>query len=175
MKLHSPDRSGVGHHPTGQVGTGRDPSVEHPDGDAGGVLEATDLGRACYNPAAQPNDRPGVRLEASGPTGAQRSPCPRRRPPPAPPPSPLAVAVALVGAALIFATGGPAAAQAASNQVTINGTAENKWDLADATVKPGGTVTFKITGGATHPVHSGDGRTRRATTASTPPTAPWTR
>jgi plastocyanin len=46
----------------------------------------------------------------------------------------LAVAVALVGAALIFATGGPAAAQAAPNQ-----------------------VTFKITGGATHPVHSGDG------------------
>jgi plastocyanin len=70
---------------------------------------------------------------------------------------PLAVAVALLGAALIFAAGGPAAAQAAQNQVTINGTAENKWDPANATVKPGGTVTFKVTGGATHPVHSGDG------------------
>ena len=70
---------------------------------------------------------------------------------------PLAVAVALLGAALIFAAGGRAAAQAAQNQVTIEGTAANKWEPANATVRPGGTVTFEITGGLTHPVRSGDG------------------
>jgi plastocyanin len=69
----------------------------------------------------------------------------------------LAVAVALLGAGLIFAAGGPAAAQAAQNQVTIEGTAANKWEPADAAVRPGGTVTFEITGGVTHPVLSGDG------------------
>jgi plastocyanin len=70
---------------------------------------------------------------------------------------PLAVAVALLGAALIFAGGGRAAAQGAQNQVTIEGTAANKWEPANATVRPGGTVTFEITGGLTHPVLSGDG------------------
>lgn len=70
---------------------------------------------------------------------------------------PLAVAVALLGAGLVLATGDPAAAQAAPSKVTIKGTAENKWDPADATVKPGGTVTFEVAGGATHPVVSGDG------------------
>jgi plastocyanin len=70
---------------------------------------------------------------------------------------PLAVAVALLGAALIFAAGDPAAAQAAQNRVTIEGTAANKWEPANATVRPGGTVTFEITGGVTHPVLSGDG------------------
>ena len=55
---------------------------------------------------------------------------------------PLAVAVALLGAGLVLAAGDPAAAQAAPSKVTIKGTAENKWDPADATVKPGGTVTF---------------------------------
>jgi plastocyanin len=69
----------------------------------------------------------------------------------------LAVAVALLGAGLIFAAGGPAAAQAAQNRVTIEGTAANKWEPANATVRPGGTVTFEITGGVTHPVLSGDG------------------
>ncbi|HEV3504663.1 MAG TPA: plastocyanin/azurin family copper-binding protein, partial [Actinomycetes bacterium] len=69
----------------------------------------------------------------------------------------LAVAVALLGAGLIFAAGGPAAAQAAQNRVTIEGTAANKWEPANATVRPGGTVTFEITGGVTHPVSSGDG------------------
>ncbi|HEV3463554.1 MAG TPA: plastocyanin/azurin family copper-binding protein [Actinomycetota bacterium] len=68
-----------------------------------------------------------------------------------------AVAVALLGAGLIFAAGGPAAAQAAQNRVTIEGTAANKWEPANATVRPGGTVTFEITGGVTHPVSSGDG------------------
>ena len=69
----------------------------------------------------------------------------------------LAVAVALLGAGLILAAGGPAAAQAAQNQVTIEGTEANKWEPATATVRPGGTVTFEITGGVTHPVVSGDG------------------
>jgi plastocyanin len=69
----------------------------------------------------------------------------------------LALAVALLGAGLVFAAGGPAAAQAASNKATIDGTAQDRWDPADVTIKPGGTVTFRITGGATHPVVSGDG------------------
>jgi plastocyanin len=69
----------------------------------------------------------------------------------------LAAAVALLGAGLILAAGGPAAAQAAQNRVTIEGTAANKWEPANAAVRPGGTVTFRITGGVTHPVLSGDG------------------
>jgi plastocyanin len=70
---------------------------------------------------------------------------------------PLAVAVALLGAGLVFAAGGSAAAQTVPTKVTIKGTAENKWDPANANVKPGGTVTFEVAGGATHPVLSGDG------------------
>jgi plastocyanin len=70
---------------------------------------------------------------------------------------PLAVAVALLGLGLAFAAGDPAAAQAAQEEVTIEGTAANKWEPANATVRPGGTVTFTITGGVTHPVLSGDG------------------
>ena len=70
---------------------------------------------------------------------------------------PLAVAVALLGAGLVFAAGGSAAAQTVPTKVTIKGTAENKWDPANANVKPGGTVTFEVAGGATHPVVSGDG------------------
>jgi plastocyanin len=69
----------------------------------------------------------------------------------------LALAVALLGAGLVFAAGAPAAAQAPSGKATIDGTAEDKWQPADVTIKPGGTVTFRITGGATHPVVSGDG------------------
>jgi plastocyanin len=70
---------------------------------------------------------------------------------------PLAIAVALLGAGLVLTAGDPAAAQAAPSRVTIAGTAANKWDPANATVRPGGTVTFEITGGLTHPVLSGDG------------------
>jgi plastocyanin len=68
-----------------------------------------------------------------------------------------ALAVALLGAGLVLAAGAPADAQAAPGKVTVNGTAENRWDPANATVKPGGTVTFRVAGGATHPVVSGDG------------------
>src|SRR5215208_6903796 len=70
---------------------------------------------------------------------------------------PLAVAVALLGAGLVFAAGGSAAAQTVPTKVTVKGTAENKWDPANANVRPGGTVTFEVAGGATHPVVSGDG------------------
>ena len=70
---------------------------------------------------------------------------------------PLALAVALLGLGLVLAAEGPAAAQAAPNRVTIEGTAANKWEPANAAVRPGGTVTFRITGGVTHPVLSGDG------------------
>jgi plastocyanin len=70
---------------------------------------------------------------------------------------PLAIAVALLGAGLVLTAGNPAEAQTAPNQVTIKGTEENKWEPADATVRPGGTVTFEVAGGTTHPVFSGDG------------------
>ena len=70
---------------------------------------------------------------------------------------PLALAVALLGAALVLAFGGPAGAQAAQATAEVDGTAENKWEPADVAVRPGGTVTFKVAGGATHPVVSGDG------------------
>ena len=70
---------------------------------------------------------------------------------------PLALAVALLGAGVILTAGDPAEAQTAPNRVTIAGTADNKWEPANAAVRPGGTVTFEITGGTTHPVFSGDG------------------
>jgi plastocyanin len=70
---------------------------------------------------------------------------------------PLAVAVALLGAGLVLTAEDPAEAQSVPTKLTIEGTAENKWVPADATVRPGGTVTFEITGGVTHPVFSGDG------------------
>jgi plastocyanin len=69
----------------------------------------------------------------------------------------LAIAVALLGAGLVLASGTPAGAQAAPSKVTIDGTAANRWEPADVTVRPGGTVTFRVAGGATHPVASGDG------------------
>jgi plastocyanin len=102
---------------------------------------------ATIPPPSRTTDR-GPRLEAPDPTGAQRSPC--TSPSPAacpassrwPSPSPFSE---------------PGWSSAAPSKVTIKGTAENKWDPADATVKPGGTVTFEVAGGATHPVVSGDG------------------
>jgi plastocyanin len=70
---------------------------------------------------------------------------------------PLALAVALLGVGLVLTAGRPAAAQEASNKATIDGTAQDRWQPADVTIKPGGTVTFRVAGGATHPVVSGDG------------------
>ena len=69
----------------------------------------------------------------------------------------LALAAAVLGAGLVLAAGDPAGAQAAPSKVTIAGTAANRWEPADASVKPGGTVTFRVASGATHPVVSGDG------------------
>jgi plastocyanin len=69
---------------------------------------------------------------------------------------PLALAVALLGVGLVLTSGGPAAAQAQSS-ATIDGTAALKWEPANVTIKPGGMVTFKISGGPPHPVKSGDG------------------
>jgi plastocyanin len=66
----------------------------------------------------------------------------------------LALAVALLGAGLLLASGGPAAAQA-QTKVEVDGTAGNKWEPAQVNIRPGGTVTFKISGGPPHPVKSG--------------------
>jgi plastocyanin len=69
----------------------------------------------------------------------------------------LAVAVALLGAFLLLAAGGPAAAQA-QRRAEVTGTAANKWEPADVNIRPGGTVVFTVGPGAvTHPVVSGDG------------------
>jgi len=68
----------------------------------------------------------------------------------------LSAAVALLGAILLLAAGGPASAQAQA-RAKIEGTAANRWTPAEVTIRPGGSVTFTITGGATHPVVSGDG------------------
>ena len=100
----------------------------------------------CYNPP-----RPS-RTNRSAP-----QPMPAAAARPLPRLLPLAIAVALLGAGLVLAAGDPAAAQAPQNRVTIQGTAANKWEPAQAAVRPGGTVTFTITGGVTHPVKSGDG------------------
>jgi plastocyanin len=67
----------------------------------------------------------------------------------------LALAVALLGAGLVLAAGGPAAAQAQGANAEIDGTAANKWEPANVTIRPGGTITFKISGGPPHPVKSG--------------------
>ena len=67
---------------------------------------------------------------------------------------PLALGVAALGAALVVASGGPAVAQA-KRSAQVDGTAANQWVPANVTIKPGGTVTFKVAGGQTHPVGSG--------------------
>ena len=70
----------------------------------------------------------------------------------------LAVTVALLGALLLLAAGGPAAAQAQQARAEVTGTAENKWDPAEVRIRPNGTVVFTVGPNAvTHPVMSGDG------------------
>ena len=49
--------------------------------------------------------------------------------------------------------GGAALAQAKRSE-EIDGTAANQWQPAQVAIKPGGTVTFRIAGGQTHPVGS---------------------
>jgi plastocyanin len=67
---------------------------------------------------------------------------------------PLALVVAAFGAALVVVPGGPAVAQA-KRSVQIDGTAANQWVPANVAIKPGGTVTFRVADGQTHPVGSG--------------------
>jgi plastocyanin len=61
----------------------------------------------------------------------------------------------VVGTALVLASGGRASAQQAKRNVEVDGTAALKWEPANVTVPVGGSVTFKISGGAPHPVGSG--------------------
>jgi plastocyanin len=73
----------------------------------------------------------------------------------------LAVAVALLGALLLLAAGSPAVAQAQS-RAEVTGTAANRWEPANVTIRPGGTVVFTVGPDAvTHPVLSGDGSNRQ--------------
>jgi plastocyanin len=62
-----------------------------------------------------------------------------------------AVLVAVLGVALVV-TAPHAVAQGTSGANVINGTAALKWEPAQLTVKPGATVTFKVTGSPPHPV-----------------------
>jgi plastocyanin len=50
--------------------------------------------------------------------------------------------------------GGAALGQAKRSE-EIDGTAANQWQPAQVAIKPGGTVTFRIAGGQTSPVGSG--------------------
>jgi plastocyanin len=65
----------------------------------------------------------------------------------------LLLAVALIGAGLLLVAG-PAAAQAQS-RAEVNGTAASKWEPANVTIRPGGSVTFTVQGTPPHPVGSG--------------------
>jgi plastocyanin len=67
----------------------------------------------------------------------------------------LALLTATVGVALLALSSPPAAAQAKAP--TVSGTAQFKWEPANVTIKPGGSVTFKVASGPPHPVESGDG------------------
>jgi plastocyanin len=69
----------------------------------------------------------------------------------------LALVAAVAGVTLVALSGGPAAAQAQAATAEIDGTAQNRWEPANVTIKPGGSVTFKVKSGPPHPVQSGDG------------------
>jgi plastocyanin len=68
-----------------------------------------------------------------------------------------ALVAAVLGVTLLAVGGPPAAAQAQAAKAEIDGTAQLKWEPANVTIRPGGSVTFKISGGPPHPVESGDG------------------
>ena len=80
-------------------------------------------------------------------------------------PAPLAVVrrrtvLCLAGAALstvLLLPSGPAAAQPSkpAKRAEIHGTPQLRWQPANVTIAPGGTVTFKIVGATPHPVGSG--------------------
>lgn len=65
----------------------------------------------------------------------------------------LAMITLVLGAGVLLASGGRAHAQ--SKNPEVDGTAALKWEPANVNVPVGGTVTFKISGGAPHPVKSG--------------------
>jgi plastocyanin len=67
----------------------------------------------------------------------------------------LALVALVMGAAILLVTGGRASAQQAKKNAEIDGTAASKWEPAEVTIPVGGTVTFKISGGAPHPVEAG--------------------
>jgi plastocyanin len=72
----------------------------------------------------------------------------------------VCLASAVVGAAQLLFSGpipSPAAAQSTkpAKHAEIDGTPQLKWQPANVTVAPGGTVTFKIVGATPHPVGSG--------------------
>jgi plastocyanin len=100
----------------------------------------------CYNPAAQPH----ANRSATRPMPAAARRLPRLLA--------LAVTVALLGALLVAAGSGPAAAQAQPAREEVTGTAQNRWDPAEVRIRPRGTVVFTVGPGAvTHPVVSGTG------------------
>jgi plastocyanin len=68
-----------------------------------------------------------------------------------------ALVAAVIGVTLVALSGPPAAAQAQAAKAEIDGTAQFKWEPANVTIRPGGSVTFKVSGGPPHPVESGDG------------------
>ena len=72
------------------------------------------------------------------------------------PPVRRCLAVALLGTVLLLPFW-PAAAQSTkpATKATIDGTPQLKWQPAEVTIAPGGTVTFKIVGATPHPVGSG--------------------
>jgi len=68
----------------------------------------------------------------------------------------LCLASAVLGTILLLPSG-PAAAQSTKppTSAEIAGTPQLKWQPAEVTIAPGGTVTFKIVGATPHPVGSG--------------------
>jgi plastocyanin len=62
----------------------------------------------------------------------------------------------MLGAILLLPTG-PAAAQLTkpARSAEIHGTGQLKWQPSTVTIRPGGTVTFKVVGATPHPVGSG--------------------
>ncbi len=68
--------------------------------------------------------------------------------------TPSGLAVALRRTTGLPLPGGAVLGQAKRSE-EIDGTAANQWQPAQVTIKPSGTVTFRIAGGQTHPVGSG--------------------
>jgi len=68
----------------------------------------------------------------------------------------VCLANAVLGTILLVPSG-PAAAQSSepAKSAEIAGTPQLKWQPAEVTIAPGGTVTFKIVGATPHPVGSG--------------------